>query len=523
MKIHFTNSSSFFFLLYIIILSLTLLQSSEQDFTSVIDFDLTVIHNSLQLVSNEYPDYTDHTAYSQFLINGIVYKIVNLFDQNLITNIKVLTKSENPEIYLQKLYIISRVINSTILLITLIFIFKILGKFNIKSYLKYFVILLIVLTETFWANFMILRADAISICFFWISFYFLLDFINTEKIINLFYVSFFMVLSLLAKVQIIFLFMFMFFFFLFFFTIENTKSNVLYKNGFLKNIKIKFEYFLLLIIGIYFLFQLFLNNFINSSSGVGYFDTFMFLIYFLIMYLTITFVKLKIFDAGDYFYKIFTTIFLFSTFQVIILKLLDIINLLKIDFNIIFSITNPFYFLKAYSTFLEKDFSVKMFFEMITLLFKNPKFDLIYLFLLLMTLIFSIYKSNLINRNKVNYNFVYVILFCLITSFLIAMNNFRYLLVYNLYIIPNFFILIAIFLNSFDKRKHIIYAFLFLIFLIGNLFVNINKNKLYIVKPSNFKQVCSSKPIRDFYYNWARNFNEDFFKKICKNKKIVFK
>ena len=35
---------------------------------------------------------------------------------------------------------------------------------------------------------------------------------NTEKIINLFYVSLFMILSLLAKVQIIFLFMFMFFF-----------------------------------------------------------------------------------------------------------------------------------------------------------------------------------------------------------------------------------------------------------------------------------------------------------------------
>ena len=151
MKKYFNISFNFFFLLYIIFLSLTFLQSFKQDFTSIIDFDLTVIHNSLQLISNEYPDYTDHTAYSQFLINGIVYKMVGFIDQSLITNINSLTESENPEFTLQKLYIISRVLNSSLLLISLIFIFKILGKFNVNSYLKYFATLLIILSETFWA------------------------------------------------------------------------------------------------------------------------------------------------------------------------------------------------------------------------------------------------------------------------------------------------------------------------------------------------------------------------------------
>ena len=112
MKKYFNISFNFFFY-YTYILSLTFLQSFKQDFTSIIDFDLTVIHNSLQLISNEYPDYTDHTAYSQFLINGIVYKMVGFIDQSLITNINSLTESENPEFTLQKLYIISRVLNSS--------------------------------------------------------------------------------------------------------------------------------------------------------------------------------------------------------------------------------------------------------------------------------------------------------------------------------------------------------------------------------------------------------------------------
>ena len=523
MKKYFNISFNFFFLLYIIFLSLTFLQSFKQDFTSIIDFDLTVIHNSLQLISNEYPDYTDHTAYSQFLINGIVYKMVGFIDQSLITNINSLTESENPEFTLQKLYIISRVLNSSLLLISLIFIFKILGKFNVNSYLKYFATLLIILSETFWANFTILRADTISICFFWISFYFLIDFLNKEKIINLFYVSFFMILSLLAKVQIIFLFMFMYFFFIFYFTLEKKNINILRKeNIFFKEINFKFKYILFLIVLLYFLFQLFLNHFVNSSSGVGYFDTFLFIIYFSIIYITMNFVKTRIFDKENYLYGIFTTVILFSIFNVTILKFLNIINLIKIDFNIIFSLTNPFYFLKAYSTFIENDFSISMIFGMLSLLFQTPKFDLIYIFLLLIVLSGSFYKLYSC-KDKIDNKIIYVILFCFIATFLIALNNFRYLVVYNLYIIPFLFISSVIFLNTFKKNYKITYSSILLLFLILNFWINIDKGKSYVFKPSNFEQVCSTKSIRDFYYNWARNFDEDFFKKICKNNKFIFK
>ena len=183
-----------------------------------------------------------------------------------------------------------------------------------------------------------------------------------------------MILSLLAKVQIIFLFMFMFFF-IFYFTLEKKIQIFYLKKIFFKKINFKFKYILFLIVLLYFLFQLFLNHFVNSSSGVGYFDTFLFIIYFSIIYITMNFVKTKIFDKENYLYRIFTTVIIFSIFNVIILKFLNIINLIKIDFNIIFSLTNPFYFLKAYSTFIENDFSISMIFGMLSLLFQTPKFD----------------------------------------------------------------------------------------------------------------------------------------------------
>ena len=214
-----------------------------------------------------------------------------MIDPSLITNIHSLTKSENPEFTLQKLYTISRVLNSSILLISLIFIFKILGKFNVNSYLKYFAILLIILSETFWANFTILRADAISICFFWISFYFLIDFLNKEKIVNLFYVSFYDPFFISKSSSYFFIYVHVFFF-IFYFTFEKKSANILHKQSiFFKKFNFKFKYILFLIVLLYFLFQLFLNHFVNSASGVGYFDTFLFTIYFSSIYITMTFLK----------------------------------------------------------------------------------------------------------------------------------------------------------------------------------------------------------------------------------------
>ena len=101
-----------FILLYLIIIYVTIFQSIYQDYTSIIDFDLTVIHNSLQLVSNQFPDFQDLTSYSHFLTYGLFYKLFSFFDHNLISNIDLLVKLKNPELTLQKLYIILKIPNN---------------------------------------------------------------------------------------------------------------------------------------------------------------------------------------------------------------------------------------------------------------------------------------------------------------------------------------------------------------------------------------------------------------------------
>ncbi len=507
-------------LLFFIITTLTIFQSLHQDYTSIIDFDLTVIHNSLQLVSNEFPDFQDLTSYSHFLTYGIFYKLIGILDNTLITNINFLATNKNPELILEKLYIISRIANSIIHFITIIFLFKILGIFKIKRYYKISTIIFFILSETFLANLIILRTDIVAVCYFLISFFYLLKFVENDKIFNLFLVSFFMIFALLAKVQIIFLFMFIFFFFIFYSLNEKELFQTKKNNSFIFKIFNKnSKYILLLLVITYFLFQIYLNNFVNTS-GVGYFDSFCFGIYFSVIFLTI-FIISKVKNISlEYFYNTFCLIFILAILNILFLKILNIIGLLKINFNIIFSVTNPFYFLKIYSP-LDKEFSLKLIYEMVLLLFNNFNFNILYTLFLITTLTISIYKIFFKVKKRVNYEYIYIILFSLIVLFLIAMNNFRYNVSYNIYVLPFLFLSLAFLFRSI-KRK-IMFSTIILTLIIFNFTFNIQNYQNYIHKPSNLEHVCSTKSTRDFYYHWARNFNEEFFKKICLNNNLLFK
>ena len=524
MKKFFKSEFFLFSLLFVLIIPVTIFQSIHQDYTSIIDFDLTVIHNSLQLVSNKYPDFQDLTAYSHFLTYGLFYKAFSFFDHNLISNIDLLVKLENPELILQKLYIVSRIANSTIHFVTIIFIYKLLGIFKIDEYYKILTIFFIIFSESFLANFIILRTDIVAVCYFFISAYFLLDFIKNAKFINLFLVSLFMILSLLAKVQIIFLYMFLFFFFIFYSSYE--KKNEISEDNFLflKITKINLKYILLFFILLYFLFQIYLNNFVNSSTGVGYFDFFCFGTYFLIMYLTIFYICNIRNISNEYLYNIFAIIIALSVFHVFLLKLLSIFNFIKIDFSIIFSLTNPFYFLKIYSPFLDKELSTNFIYEMFVVLFKDFNFNLIYSFLLLIVLLIIFFKMIFYYKEKTfNHNYIYIFLLAMITLFLTAINNFRYNVSYDIYSIPFFFLLLAIFFSSIKKKFRFVFSAIVSIFVVFNFVTNLTNYQSYIYKPSNLHYVCVNKSTRDFYYHWARNFDEDFFKKICLNKNLLFK
>ena len=73
------------------------------------------------------------------------------------------------------------------------------------------------------------------------------------------------------------------------------------------------------------------------------------------------------------------------------------------------------------------------------------------------------------------------------------------------------------------KKLKFVFSAVVSIFIVFNFVTNLSNYQSYIYKPSNLHYVCVNKSTRDFYYYWARNFDEDFFKKICLNKNLLFK
>ncbi len=161
---------------------------------------------------------------------------------------------------------------------------------------------------------------------------------------------------------------------------------------------------------------------------------------------------------------------------------------------------------------------------MFVVLFKDFNFNLIYSFLLLVVSLISFFKMIFYYKEKTFiHNYIYIFLLAMITLFLTAINNFRYNVSYNIYSIPFFFLLLAIFFDSIKKKFKFVFSAIVSIFIVFNFVTNLNNYQSYIYKPSNLHYICVNKPTRDFYYHWARNFDEDFFKKICLNKNLLFK
>ena len=161
---------------------------------------------------------------------------------------------------------------------------------------------------------------------------------------------------------------------------------------------------------------------------------------------------------------------------------------------------------------------------MLIILLKDFNFNLIYSFLMLAVLLVSFYKT-ITHYKKPNFShqYIYIFLLTIITLFLTAINNFRYNVSYNIYFIPFFFLLLAIFFNLIEKKNKLIFSTLISIFIIFNFAKNLPNYQSYLYKASNLQNVCVTKSIRDFYYHWARNFDDNFFKKVCLNKNLPYK
>ena len=123
------NKNLFFFILFSYVIGLSYFQSLSQHWSAYYDMDGWVIYNSSLIASGYDQEFRDHPGFTLFFINALIFKIISLFNGNLVFKIEDIITSDNSDLVFGNLFILLRFVNSLLMVFTLLFIYKILLKF----------------------------------------------------------------------------------------------------------------------------------------------------------------------------------------------------------------------------------------------------------------------------------------------------------------------------------------------------------------------------------------------------------
>ena len=492
-----------YFLLFFTFVGLHFYQMFSQHWSGVLDQDLIIIYNSLLLNSGIEQEYRDHPAFTTFLINSLIYKLILLF-LNAPSEIGSIFNSNNIDETFQLYFNISRTVNFFFNLL-LIFIFsKILKKLNVKRDFRFLICLIFILSTGYISTLFVLRSENLSLLFLCFSINIILS-NKRNPIINFFISGIFFAFAMLAKIQIIFLALYLIYLITYINKREKYEINNLYLERYL-------IYSLILGILFFFIFQLYIQEFPRFEKN-KYLD----LIFFTMGILLITIY----FNFYGNFKK---NLILFSTtingfvFLIILIFLLDKINFIQANDFILLRITNPIHYMTEFTG--DTANGIVNFDYVITNIYKAIsyyKFNLIELFIITSLVIFNYLRKNYLS-----------ILFLIFIINTLVMN-FRYYDVYHLYYLFIYLLLYVETIRKLDnKLSRKLTCIVLLVFLL-------NSFNFFVVKENNFlnkilnRENSMVKICNEFIHNipsdtyenvgyikyWHKNFNRKNLKKIC--------
>ena len=492
-KMYSNKGRLFLIITFFFLILLLFLQLFSQHWTSRLDQDTVVLYNSLLVANNIQQEYLDHPSFSLFLVNGIFLKLasfIGILDIKFITKLKFIDDFDNK---FQHAFYLLKLISLFIFFLSIFVFSKIMKKLNFSSTHITISILFLVTNYYFISAFFSLRSEPIAVLFFLISLYFLLRFNTNQKYISLIFFSVFMVLSLLAKIQLI-----INYFFLICFLILSCKDyKVIDIPEFLNDKKNIFLFNLLFLI----VFSV-LVFFLTSKDR--YTDLLILEKYFTILFILSFIVSLMnnkirssefFLNLNHFFFLIvigislsLTTIFLLDFFEVIAFNPRVFLRLIfPIHYLTHFSYFNPIE--QMFNTFT-KDFPTFVYFTF------NVVFGFIYFL--------RNHNKNFFKEKKLLI-FLFLIL---IISFISSLFRgfYFYIIIYISLICSNLF-----FINR-TKIFHLIFIFVFS----TNIILNFNYFKGLVPLNDNIDLICKNKnDVREYMKYWHQRFDDNFLDKFC--------
>ena len=346
-------------------------QLLNQHWSAIIDQDLTIIYNSLLLVSGIEQQYLDHPAFTTFLINSFIFKIFNFF-LDYSNDIDLILNSTNTNEMLQVYFNISRSLNFFLNIFLVILFSKIVKSFKIDDSHRFIICIIFIFSIGFITSIFLLRSENVSLLFLFLSIYTILK--NTNSLYFRFFISgIFLCLAMLAKMQIIFLSIFL----IFLIPQLSIKKAV----NFNENRVINYYLILSLLAGIlfyiffqYYVFDLEIFKYLITEISLKnkYIDLTIFIISFISTFIFFYFKK-----------NFITSILYFSLllngviFFIFLILFLDQIGFLHLNIYTLLRLTNPFQLMIAFeSHHIYGSISLYYIYEKILIFFSNYRFNI---------------------------------------------------------------------------------------------------------------------------------------------------
>ncbi|MAJ65679.1 MAG: hypothetical protein CMI76_00070, partial [Candidatus Pelagibacter sp.] len=334
----------------IVVVSTVIMQSHHQHWSGQWDLDFWYIYNTSLMASGFGQEWFDHPATSFLSLYSLSYKIYSFLDSSFIYKIGDIVDSNEPDLVLQKLFFVTRIIDSINIILIVFYSFKIFNILSLKNFYKYFLIITLLISFTFFQNISIMNPEDWSVLFFIISFYYFLKFFMYEKVNFLIVSGIFFSLSFFSKISILFLFIFIIPLIPVFYEMYSTKVvNKIHKVLLDKFFYLFIGYLISLIL--YFAVQIFIFSKLapfEKNAGLDvimiFLINFTYLVFFLI-FSKFNFEKFKIYFS---IYLLFTLSFLLGP---IIFFVLDFLNIAEFNPWILFHLTNPFNEMIRFVTF----------------------------------------------------------------------------------------------------------------------------------------------------------------------------
>lgn len=471
------KESYIFYLILIFYFLFNIYQINFQHWSSMMDHDFYIIYNSLLISSGLEQEGRDHPAFTTFLLHGIIFKIVSIFQSSIPSNINEILNSNNIDNSLQFYFSISRITNFFINALLFLSFYKLIQLLNINKKIILFTSLVFLSSNWFFLSFFSLRSENLSLLFTIISIIFL---IKNEKIElkNYFFSGIFFMFAIFTKIQIIFFILYLIF--LIGTTIKDEKR---IKNNYLF-FKFNLNYLLfslIFLIFCYLVYQLKIQEFPRFERN-KYLDLFVF-------FVALIFISFYFFMTSNYkLHLVREKLILLSAilhgfvFCFLILVLLDFIKVLNINDFIYLRVLNPIHYMSEFQAhYAEGLINTKFIFSTIYEIFTG--YDQSYFELILLLILIILARKFYIDNNK--FNFFNLLTLLLIFFLITFVNSFRSSINYHLYYTFCYLVVFSISLNNLNKRYVNFFSFLVLIVFLANN--NFLKSYFFITNDRNIK------------------------------------